>query len=65
MVKVRESNHMHGWRRIFHGSRFYHVKYSQDNYKATETYSRLKEMVLLVLLVISALHIHWPLSLYE
>lgn len=51
MVKVRKSNHMHGWRRIPHESRFYHFIYSQANSKPnTETYLRLKEILLLVVL---------------
>ena len=53
MVKVRESNHMHGWRRISHESRFDHFTYSQDNSEATETSSGLKEILLLLLLGVS------------
>lgn len=55
MVEVRESNHMHGWRKIFRKSRFPHVKYSQEDSRGTETHSGLKEDLLFVM---TALHEH-------
>lgn len=61
MVKVRESNHMHGWRWISHESRFDQFTYSQDNSVAnTQSHSRLKEILLVGILTLCN---HCPLLL--